>query len=283
MMILDLSQTMISNIMMQIGNHKNAEIDESMIRHMVLNSIRSYLSKFKNQYKPLVIACDNKNYWRKELFPYYKANRKKKQETSEIDWKALFASLNKIRDELKTFFPYQIIEVEHCEADDIISFLVHENLNQQILIISGDKDFQQLQYLPHVKQYDPVRKRFLECNNPTQFLQEHIIRGDAGDGIPNILSPDNCLVVGERQRRVTEKRITSWLNDHNTILSDSELARNYSRNEQLIDLKLIPDDITTKIRETVKSTPINSSGQLMNYFITHRLQQHLQNLQEFIP
>jgi len=147
MIIMDFSQVMLSNIMVQLGNHTNAEIEESMCRHMVLNSIRSYKTKFGEEYGELVIACDNKNYWRRQLFPYYKANRKKNQEASEINWKAIFECLNKIRSELKEVFPFRVIDIESAEADDIIGALCREfgNTNQKILILSGDKDFIQLQ------------------------------------------------------------------------------------------------------------------------------------------
>lgn len=80
MIILDLNQVMISNLMAQIGNHTNIDIDENLLRHMILNTIRALNMKFKNEYGELVIACDDKNYWRKDIFPYYKAKRAEDRE-----------------------------------------------------------------------------------------------------------------------------------------------------------------------------------------------------------
>ena len=204
---------MLSNIMVQLGNHTNAQVEESMVRHMVLNSIRMYKTKFGPEYGEFIIACDNKNYWRRQLFPYYKANRKKSQAESELDWKAIFDCLGKIRAELKEFFPYRIIDIESAEADDIIGTLCQEfgNTNQKILILSGDKDFQQLQRFINVTQYNPVMKKFVVCNNPDMFLKEHILKGDPGDGIPNVLSEDNCFVVGSRQKPLTKKKMDALL------------------------------------------------------------------------
>ena len=121
MLILDLNQVMISNLMVQIGNHTNAALDENMVRHMILNTIRSLNVKFRDEYGELVIAADGPNCWRKSVFPYYKANRKKSQEKSELNWSSIFECMNKIRNELKEFFPYRVIHLEGCEADDVIA------------------------------------------------------------------------------------------------------------------------------------------------------------------
>ena len=162
---------MLSNVMVQLGNHTNANVEEGFFRHMVLNSIRSFKAKFSDEYGELVIACDNKNYWRRQLFPYYKANRKKNRDNSNFNWKSIFESLDKIRSELKEVFPYRVIDIESAEADDIIGTLCKEfgNTNQKILIMSGDKDFIQLHRYTNVRQYDCVRKKFITHNNPDKF------------------------------------------------------------------------------------------------------------------
>ena len=190
MMIIDLNQVMISTFMSQIGNHTNVKVEEDLLRHMILNCIRSYIKKFKNEYGEVVIACDDRHYWRREVYPYYKANRRKSREASEIDWNVVFESLNKIREELKLYFPYRVIQADGAEADDVIGTLVEKfgNTHEKILILSGDKDFVQLQTYMNVKQYDPVRKKFVEHNDPSRFVKEQIMRGDAGDGVPNFLS-----------------------------------------------------------------------------------------------
>ncbi|CAB4140795.1 RnaseH [uncultured Caudovirales phage] len=283
MIILDLSQVMLSNIMMQLGNHTNAEIEEGMVRHMVLNSIRSHKTKFGAEYGELVIACDNKNYWRRQLFPYYKANRKKNQEASEVNWKAIFECLNKIREELKVVFPYRVIDVECAEADDIIGTLCREFGDyQKILILSGDKDFIQLQRYINVRQYDPVRKKNITHNDPDKFLFEHILKGDAGDGIPNILSNDNCLVVGERQRPLTQKKIDAFVELAIANKQDHPAFRNFKRNEQLIDLTKIPSNIAAQILESYYEQEGKKPNKLMDYFIANKLRNLMENVGEFV-
>jgi hypothetical protein len=283
MIIVDLSQVMLSNIMMQIGNHTNSQLEESLCRHMTLNSLRSYKSKFSNEFGEIIIACDNKNYWRRQLFPYYKANRKKNQEASDFDWKALFECLNKIREELKSFFPYRVIDVETAEADDIIGTLCqHYGDFQKILILSGDKDFIQLQRYLMVEQYDPVRKKKLTHNNPELFLKEHIIKGDAGDGVPNFLSPDNSFVIGERQKPITTKRLEEWLHKNPEDFCNDLMLRNYKRNEQLIDLSKIPKDISTAIIESYNAQQGKKPNNLLDYFIQNKLKNLMENLGDFV-
>ena len=284
MILVDLNQVMISNMMVQIGNHKNMQIDENMLRHMILNTLRANRKKFSSEFGELVICCDDKNYWRRSQYPYYKANRKKARTESELDWSAIFTALNKIRDEIKTFFPYRVIQIETAEADDIIGTIVHNegvelnNGAEQILVLSGDKDYIQLHKYANVKQYDPTRKRWITHSSPEKYLYEHIIKGDTGDGVPNILSPDNCLVVGERQRPITKKRLEGW-QDINTMTE--EVKRNYMRNKSLIDLEQVPDYIKEQVLTEWNSENTNDRSQLLNYFIKNKLKNLMEAISEF--
>lgn len=284
MILVDLNQVMISNMMAQIGNHKNMPIDENMLRHMILNTLRANRKKFNAEFGELVICCDDKNYWRRTQFPYYKANRKKARTESELDWSAIFTALNKIRDEIKAFFPYRVIQIETAEADDIIGTIVHQegvdlnNGSEQILILSGDKDYIQLHKYANVKQYDPTRKRWVTHSSPEKYLYEHIIKGDVGDGVPNILSSDNCLVVGERQRPITKKRLETW---QDINMMEDEVKRNYMRNKSLIDLEQIPQHIKDQVLDIWNSENMNDRSQLLNYFIKNKLRNLMEVISEF--
>ncbi len=283
MIIVDLNQTMISNFMAQIGNHTNIPIEEDLLRHMILNSIRSYNAKFKAEYGEMVIACDDKKYWRRDLFPYYKANRKKAREKSEIDWNAVFEILNRVRDELKEFFPYRVIQVSTAEADDVIGALCQEfgNTGEPILIISGDKDFRQLQCYMNVRQYDPVRKRWLEERNPDRYLKEHILRGDQGDGVPNFLSSDDTFVTAARQKPIRNDKLDKWLDLEPEAFCDEGMLRNYKRNQQLVDLAQIPDYIKAQVLESYEAQYGKGREKLFNYFIDKRLKNLLTDIGQF--
>jgi hypothetical protein len=288
MILIDLNQVMISNLMMQINSNAANQIDENLIRHMVLNSIRGYNTKFKDKYGDIVICTDDKKYWRRDFFPYYKAGRKKDREASPFDWTLIFETLNKVRDELKENMPYRVVQVDKTEADDVIATLCHKfgvqlknATTENILILSSDKDFMQLQKFANVEQFSPMGKKFLRCDDPEKFLREHILKGDRSDGIPNFLSADDVFVTETRQKPVTEKKLNTWLGQKPEEFCNETMLRNYKRNEALIDLSKVPEDIQKRILESYENAPRNGRDKIFNYFIKHRMKMLMEHLQEF--
>lgn len=283
MIIMDLSQVMISNLMVQLGNHTNAELEEDLLRHMILNSIRSYNKKFKDEFGEMIIAADASNNWRREIFPYYKANRRKAREKSEINWTMVFETLNKVRNEIKDNFPYRVIHVDGAEADDVIGTLVqtYGDTSEKILILSGDKDFVQLQSYMNVKQFDPVQKKWRTTNDPDTFVKEHIMRGDVGDGIPNFLSADNTFVVGSRQKPLSKKKMDNWIRMNPHDFCDEAMLRGYLRNQQLVDLKFIPIHIKDNIMLQYNEQANKGREKLFNYFIEKRLKNLMETINDF--
>jgi len=246
----------------------------------VINSLRSYKQKFGSEYGEIIIACDDKNYWRKQAYPYYKANRKKNREASEINWTMVFETFNKIKNEVRENFPYRVIQVDSAEADDIIATLCNNpDITEEVLILSGDKDFIQL-HNENVKQYDPVRKKWINHDNPSRYLFEHILKGDAGDGVPNVLSNDDVFVNGGRQKPLTQKKIDKIYNDGAVIL-DSVADRNYSRNKMLVDLSMIPESIKQLVINKYNEESGKDRSKLFNYFISHKLKLLMENVGEF--
>ena len=268
--------------MMQIGNHTELVFEEGLVRHMILNSLRLYKQKFGKVYGSMVIACDDKQYWRKDLFPYYKAGRKKTREQSDIDWPSVFETLNKIREEIKQNLPYTVVHVEHCEADDIIATICI-NSSEDVLILSADKDFIQL-HNERVIQFDPIRKRNVQVEDPKHYLKELIIKGDSGDGIPNVLSDDNCFVEGTRQKPIQKTKLTKWLQLSWTSLGDQvpEIRKGLERNIKLIDLSQIPPDISSKIwqeYQTQLATP--KKVNIIGYLQEHKLKTMMEHAGDF--
>jgi 5'-3' exonuclease len=265
-------------------------IDENMVRHMVLNTIRHYKTKFGPKYGDnVVLAFDDRHYWRKTVFPYYKSGRKDAREKSTIDWNVIFLALNNIREELRETFPYRVLQVERAEADDIIGTLCQRfgshtlkaSNAEELLILSADKDFVQLQCYSNVSQYSPMQKRHVTTTNPARYLEEHILRGDRGDGIPNFLSDDDTFVSDKRQKPISQKKINGWNGYDAADFCDENMLRGYRRNEQLIDLSFIPADIKDSINEQYDSYVLNDRSKLFNYFITHKLKLLTTSLGEF--
>jgi hypothetical protein len=271
--------------MMQMG-FSGGLVEIPMFKHMVLNSLRSYKQKFGSKYGELVIATDTGTSWRKAYFPYYKANRKKDRDESSLDWESIFKGLNEIRFDLRNYFPYRIIEVEGAEADDIIGTLCFEFGSKfpgssPILILSGDKDFKQLQSFLNVEQYDPVRNKKVVENNPSDFLIEHIISGDRSDGVPNILSEDNCLVLGTRQGTMSKKRMSEFKRQSKDFFEDERIIRNWNRNCMLIDLSCTPVTLKHEILKQYHEQKGKNKDKVFNYLMKNRMKHLMEYIGEF--
>jgi len=278
MIIVDINQIMISNLMVTI-HRDNLELGEDLIRHMVLNSLRGHNKKFRKEYGQMVIACDSGNVWRRQTFPNYKAGRKANREKSEHDWTMIFDLLSKVKNEIKEFLPYKVIEVESVEADDIIAVLCRRT-NEKVLILSGDKDFIQL-HNDRIKQYNPVLNKFVgQGENPSLYIREHILKGDRSDGIPNVLSDDNVFIEGRRQRPLSKKKIEAWCNEIVPTFNEEE-QKNYDRNKTLIDLNCIPKEFEDKINREFENFEVATRDKILGYFINKKLKTLIEVIDEF--
>ena len=284
MILVDMNQISLASVMMHLNITKRDSVEPGMVRHMILNSLRMYRQSFFEEYGELVICYDSKHYWRRDYYPEYKASRKKTRDSSGHDWDDIFEFLNMMKEEIKDNFPYKVLEVYGAEADDIIAALCHELEfdNGKTLILSGDKDFVQLQKYKNVTQYSPITKKFVNGIDPNEYLYEHILKGDTGDGVPNVLSPDNTFVDGLRQKPLSKKKITEWAGPMcEQMLPNDEVKRNYQRNLKLIDLTYTPDELSSEILETYRESPSGDRSQLLNYFIKKRLSTLTESIGEF--
>lgn len=296
-LLIDLNQLLIAQLIQSIQNKnlvvpdengnmvkfKDA-VNEKLIRHMCINTIRAQIKNFKSKYPNIIIACDNRYYWRREFFPYYKSHRKNDRDESGLDWNMIFSALNTIKDELKKFFPYKVLDVTGAEADDVIAVL-SKKLSQdgEVLILSSDKDFGQLQVNSNILQYAPAMKRFIRINDPVYMLREHIIKGDRGDGIPNILSPDHCLALKERQKPISSKKLTEWCSiaDYEKFCTTDNMLRGYKRNQVLIDFEYIPEKIQSAIIESYENYIPATKQEMLSYFMDKGLRVMIENVHDF--
>ena len=282
MILVDLNQVLLSGLMAQLSNQKNLKLEEDLVRHLILNILRNHIKNFKKDYGEVVLCCDNRKYWRREIFPFYKAGRKKSREKSDLDWHMIFDMLAKFKTELKENFPYKVIDVEGAEADDIIGTLVPRHANHEnILIISSDGDFLQLQQYKNVKQYNPAQKKFIISRNPAQELKEKIIRGDKGDGIPNIFSPPDCFVRELRQKPITKISVDKLLNEDLENASNDYVRCGFVRNQTLIDLSFIPKDIKEKIINSYEESKPAPKQKLFNYFVEKKLMNLMDVIEDY--
>ena len=296
MIVVDYNQTAIGSFMAEVRGRSDVEVSIPLLRHMIVNTIRSYKAKWGNDYGDLVIACDNRHYWRRRVYPNYKAGRKKTREASDLDWNVIFESLNLVRDELSEVFPYPVIDVDGAEADDVIGTLAEysqtvgepgplfadEITPEPFLIISGDHDFKQLQKFPNVKQWAPAQKKWIKLPEPAEhYLMEHIITGDKGDGIPNMLSHDDVFINGQRQKPIRKALLAQWKLQKPEEFVTSEVADGWSRNRTLIDLSKTPEDIKESIIHSYKIQTNKEKDSLLDYFVQHNMQQMIESIEDF--
>ena len=287
MILLDTNQIMISSVFAMHGKKIN-HLTINEIRHAVLKGIMYYNHRFRNDYGDMVLCYDSHNYWRTELFPNYKAARKTKQQSSDIDWSHVYRLFDIVKKEIADNFKYASVEIPRLEADDIISVISSEYHGvDKILIVSADKDFQQLQKYSSVDQYSPARKDMLVCEDPEGFLIEHTIRGDSSDGVPNVLSDSDTFVTeGKKQKIMNAKRYNNILSKvtDGTIYS-SEYADNFKRNEDLINMDKIPSEIKQKVIAGFKKAVDHSNGveesKMMDFLVANRLNSLLEELDKF--
>ena len=281
MILIDLTQVLIASLMAQTRGGKEP-INEQLVRHICLKSLAMYRKKYKNKYGELVLADDSYNVWRKDVFPHYKANRKKSRDKDTKDWGQIFDCITVIREELKYNFPYKYIYISKCEADDIIGTLCEKyGDTENIMIISGDKDFQQLQRYSKVRQFSPITKKDIKLTQEQalEYLNDHIISGDTGDGVPNCLSQDDVFVSGLRQRPLSKKKRTTIKDP--LVMNDSEVDRNLSRNRSLIDLTYIPCEYKEQILQEFDNVQVAPRGGLLTYFINNRLMDLQESIGDF--
>ena len=288
MILIDYTQVVLGSIIVSLN--RGEDLDDKLVRHITLNNLRYYRNRFKEEYGELVICTDDKHYWRRDYFPNYKANRKKDRASSPYDWNEIFSAVNMIRDELDIYFPYKVLHIDGAEADDIIAVVLLNRAEDKNIIISSDKDFIQL-HRESISQYSPVTKKVLNGENPQAYLKEHIIKGDRSDGVPNVLSSDDTFISEKRQKPIRKTTIVTLLEamneyDPETLYQIAKCnkdtwVRNWQRNETLIDLTKIPEEIVENILYEFDGQVEGYRNNLLNYFIDNKLNSLIKEIQEF--
>ena len=297
MILVDYSQVALAAILTFQRELKGTESEvKNLIRHVTLSTLKSYKKKYGKEYGELVICCDGRKYWRKEFFEFYKGMRKSNRDKSDLDWKLIFDTLSEMREDISQHFPYHVMHIDRAEADDIIAVMtqyLQENLliqeglveePQKILILSSDKDFKQLQLYPTVKQWSPMQKKYITATKKeiVEHKIEHIVKGDTGDGVPNILSKDDVFMKGERQKPVSAKRLQEFFDNGFTACRNDEERRNWHRNTTLVDFDHIPPDVKESIIVSyISSKPKGDKMSIMNYLMEHRCRLLLDEIEDF--
>lgn len=255
-----------------------------------MNALRSHNLKYRRDYGDMVITCDGQNYWRRTFFPAYKGLRKKARDESDLDWGFIHECLHEIREDLAKYFPYRVIRHDRAEADDVFGILAMMTQEfgryEPVVVITSDKDAKQLLKYDNVIQFSPMLKKQIRLTKKElyEWMITHIVKGDAGDGVPSIMSEDNFFMNEDRgrQKSISAKRLQEFFDQGiGACRDDLERAR-YQRNQTLVDFEFIPDDVRAEVIEMYDNYEVKRDlNEVFNYLVKHRCRNLLDNLQDF--
>lgn len=283
MLLIDFSQIAISG---SIDFHKKSheQPDKTTIRSIIIKTLIEIKHRLLKYSDNIVICMDNRDYWRKDIFPNYKGNRKLSRDKSNFDWEAFYKILNELKVEFRNELPFRFVEVDRCEADDIIAVIATMyGPTGDVVIVSSDKDLIQIhaRICDKVKQYSPYHEKFIHENGEYDFFT-HIIKGDSSDGIPNIFSDDDTfLVESKRQVPVRTDKLNEWkktgLKKPEVFCTSAEITDKFNRNLKLIDMTLIPQNIQQQIVSAYNASECKNRLSLFDYAAKHKLKQIIEN------
>lgn len=265
MIFLDLSGQFYASIF-SLENAK-VEINEENLLRSLLQRIYNYKAQFQNEYGRMIICCDSPKNWRKDVFPYYKQKRKEKRNEDEKDWNSIFNMFSMAKANMAKNLQEIVLEIEGLEADDLIALGTRLINKRPHLILSIDKDMNQLLKNPGVHFYHLMHRDYV--NYDPRYLLEQVLTGDKSDGIPSILCKDDHFINPPEKRVVlsskykdkveilNEEEIKHAFSDKDNL---EEILQNYKRNRQLIDLDYIPSQYT----EIFKQEFLKANSQAMN-------------------
>lgn len=284
LMIIDFSQVALSTIFATFK--PNEDYDTTSIKICVLNTIRGNVKKYKTDYPDIVLALDNRNYWRKDIAPYYKGHRAKGREKSEWDFDKIYSAINSLIIDLQSYFPYKIIDAPRCEADDIAGVLCKEyhNIYEKILLISSDSDWLQLQQFKNVKQFSLMHGRYIhpKTGNARTDLLYKAIRGDRKDAISNIRSSSDAVITGERQKPISESACLQWIKKDPMKVLDESMRSRFIENMALLDLLAVPETQTNDVLKAFNAPQsITSRSKIYPYLIKNGMTDMIDKISDF--
>lgn len=160
----------------------------------IVDEFVDFAQKYKSTYGDFIICLDDhsKPYWRKEVYPEYKASRKREREESEVNYNEVFKHIDYLVRVLKNFTNFKVIGVPGTEADDIIGLLTRKFARfEKVLILSPDKDFKQLHKLGDIRQYSSITNKWVVPEDVDGWMMEHVVLGDSTDNVPRIVDFTN--------------------------------------------------------------------------------------------
>lgn len=295
--LMDFSQIIMAAAFQEFGETaKFPKIQEGMVRHLVLNSIKANVKRFKKEgYPHMVICVDNSKsgYWRRDVASYYKLNRKNDREESLFDWEGLFNAMHKIIDELEHNMPYYVMNIDKIEADDHIAVLCEffDAQDIPVVIVSSDGDFPQLFKFKLVKQWAPMFKKWVTSKSGSPLMDKviKVIKGDKKDNVASIKVRGDfhtSKVEGERTPQTKQAELDFIADnyfDEEAIKAKlpEEQYKRFVENRILIDMDYIKPEIRASILERYNNYVPAKRGKIYSYLVKNGLSKLTQHANDF--
>jgi 5'-3' exonuclease len=257
-----------------------------MLKHMMFNAIFSTCKRFDTE--EVVLCVDSKENWRKKIYPEYKQNRKEKRdEQDDIDWNVFFTSLTEFVEEVKQFFPFYVLQVKYMEADDIAGVLAKNWQNKPKIIVTSDGDYIQLLRYKNVQVFDPIKSKFLKCDDPMRQLKIKILTGDRGDNIKSVKhrvgekTAEKIVDNPELLKEMFEDKTVSYTTPEGTeVTLGDEYKERYKQNMILIDLSKTPDVLVKALNKSIAEYQMPTGKEIFQYFSKNKFRDLMHRMEE---
>ncbi len=167
----------------------------------------------------IIVACDYGRSWRKDVDKEYKANRKEAREKqTDIDWKNLFSRFNELIDKIQLGTSWHVVKEWHFEADDFMAVACRYYNDKEVVLVTFDKDVEQLAIYDNVKIFSPLKK----------------YKGKNG-GYKYVKDPYKVL-ASKIQKEVSDNLV-------NPIVTKED----YEKREEIVSLIKLPDSVEERI------------------------------------
>jgi|688.fasta_scaffold05161_25 hypothetical protein len=252
---------------------------------LALHSCLIGMNKWYNTIKPdqLAVVFEGNKNWRKSYTAsndckskvLYKGNRVK-----DPSMEHLYEVINDFEKLAREHTSIVCLSAPELEGDDLIAGVVqkYSTNGDEVVILSGDKDFKQLLKHSKVSLINPDDGKPRQCDDPEFFMFEKAIRGDTGD---NVRSAFPRVRVTRLEKAFKDPyEMTLLMNetfqgiDPVTQEPKEFIVRElFEENNLLMNLEKQPSEIRQIIDETIEHG-FNTHGKFSLFAFTKFLGQH---------
>lgn len=232
--------------------------------HISLMTINKWFNKYNPQRVVFAFEGGKQNSWRK-MWTSANSKRGKEYKGNRVydpSYEFIYKLMDDFRDVMKGHTSIICLDVAGMEADDSIAAYcqLYAGPDEQVIIISGDKDFTQLLRDQNVRLLNPDDGKFRNTPQSKEYepnieywIFKKCIRGDMGDYVHSAFPRVRETKI--REAFESQYHRANFLNEKWTDADGVEhkVGDLYEENRLLLDLTLQPTDLRTYLEDEVKT------------------------------